>query len=138
MDSNDDTKLMEHAKQLARCQSHDKECPVGCVIAHTTIKGYEIVSAGANRLPKSCSVIPGSKSSEHYMLSAVEMAIIDLIGNWKNSWSKQCLTIYLTHAPDVDDAKLISEMGIRELVFHNDNDMDSLHLNDLRIKWRKM
>lgn len=108
-----DNLYMSVAHEVSRC-SYARRLQVGAVI----VRGDRILSEGFNGTPKG---FPNVCEDDHnhtlpYVLHAEANAIAKLT---RSTESSEDATIYVTHAPCVECAKLIIQSGIKRVAFHN-------------------
>ena len=93
--------------------SHDEKTKVGCVI----VNNGQIVSHGWNGMPAGMpNDTRKNGETRREVIHSESNALMKLA---KNGGSSDGATIYCTHSPCFDCAKLLLQAGIREVVYDN-------------------
>ena len=106
---------------LVSHQSHDKEIQVGSVI----VRDGQVLSQGWNGMP------PGMPNETRSAVGATRKEVIHSEANAlmklaKNGGGSNGATIYCTHSPCWDCAKLLLQAGIKRIVYSSCYDEESV------------
>lgn len=146
-----DQSAMEIAYEIASKYSSCKLCGVGKGVGAVVVKNDEIISYGFNGIvdkivpctKKTClrlirQIESGTRRDECYGDCAEKRAFINA---YKNGIDLSNATIYTTKSPCVSCAKLLINIGIKEVVYdqtYSNSDFSFELLKMAKVKFRKL
>ena len=106
---------------LVGLQSHDEKHKVGCII----VRDGQILSQGWNGTPS------GMENATRHHTGVTKKEVIHSEANAlmklaRNGGGSSCSTLYCTHSPCWNCAKLILQAGVERVVYSHDYDVTSI------------
>jgi dCMP deaminase len=110
---------MDTAIRFSECSTAER-LKVGCI----AVKDNKIISIGYNGTPNGC--ISGICEFNNKTLSYVVHAEMNMISKLaKGTESSEGCTVFITHSPCIECAKLIFQSGVKDVYYNEDYRDDS-------------